>query len=242
MIPPKLITHLQKLDIRIFSIADHNACGNAAAFQEAATDAGLLFVPAIELMSLEEVHILAYFPSVEKIERFYDSVVLPSLPAMKNDPKKFGNQFLVDKDGEFRSEDEHLLALPLLCDIDRLCRSIHEGGGICVPSHLDKSFSLIEQLGFIPETLEIDAVEIYFFERMAEIKKNYLKGTNYQILSSSDTHHIAHLPRPKMRLWMKEFTTEEVLLTIKGTDGRRIALIHQTPPSYKKNDWRRLYK
>jgi len=188
------------------------------------------------------IHLLAYFPSVVSIEAFYSAHVTAFLPPIANDPEKFGHQWLVDEFDDVIGEDEHLLALPLMCSIDQLCDAIHASGGIFVPAHLDRSFSLIAQLGFIPDSLSIDAVEIYFLKNVQSMKDKYLTGKECQIISSSDTHHIDHLPPPKMRLWMNGVSIEEVFAALRGLDGRYIRLSRSSAVRSDVDDWRSLYR
>ncbi len=110
MVPPNVIGILKRLDFKIFSITDHNSCGNVGAFCTAAKAEGLTSIPAAELQTSEEVHLLAYFPSMEEIERFFSEVVEPSRPQFSNDASTFGHQLLVDAEGNLIQEEPSMLA------------------------------------------------------------------------------------------------------------------------------------
>ena len=49
----------------IIAVTDHNTCAQLPAVAGAAKRAGVTLVPGMELETQEEVHTLAYFPSVE---------------------------------------------------------------------------------------------------------------------------------------------------------------------------------
>ena len=223
MIPPNVIGLLERLDFKIFSITDHNSCGNVEAFCTAAEKKGLVCIPGAELQTSEEVHLLAYFPSVEKIERFFSKVVEPARPPLNNKPEIFGHQSLLDTVGNVIDEEEAMLAMPLDLGIEELVRSIDNHGGIAVPAHIHRRFGILHQLGFIPPTLRFDAVE------GADIsdQDNAAVGLDPEtvVLSSSDAHDLHLFTTPKMSLWLEEPTVEECLKCLRNEDGRYVELL-----------------
>ena len=67
------------------AIADHNAARNLPAAQTVADAYGLLLVPAIEITTREEVHMLGYFPDVPTAVAF-GAMLKEHLPKKKNKP------------------------------------------------------------------------------------------------------------------------------------------------------------
>ncbi len=216
-----------------------------------------MFIPGIELQTSEEIHLLGYFPTVQQLQEFCSTIVKPNLtPNMKNDPEQFGHQIKINSSGHAIGEEEDMLIMPLILSIDELVEHIHDFNGLAVAAHIDRGFSLISQLGFIPEHLELDAVEIWNISKIDEIKDKFLKNNNINILSSSDSHHIDMMKAPKMKLWLKNPDVLSCLNCIKGVGDGKITITSkkkapstgpQMLPSDKNDqatqrDWKNLYK
>lgn len=223
MRPPAVMDNLKKFDIEIFALTDHNGIANSRAFMSAAKRAGLLFVPGIELQTAEEIHLLGYFPTIKDLESFHGDIVAPSLTPGKNDPGMFGKQIITDANGKDKGHYPGLLSLPLVLDLNTLIERVREYNGVPVPAHLDKNFSIISQLGFLPPDLKVSALEFY---RLKEYQrsKDILGGFEGVVLSSSDAHHPDHMIKPKMKFRLPRFTVEDVLKTIRGEGEGKITL------------------
>ena len=72
-----------------------------------------------EINSIEEVHALAYFPTLEKLAEF-QAYLDHHLPNIKNDPDKFGYQVVVDAEEQITYEEERLLISALDVDINTI--------------------------------------------------------------------------------------------------------------------------
>jgi len=255
MTPDEVIKKIISLGIEIFSITDHNAVFNCTAFEKTAREHEILFIPGIEIQTAEEIHLLSFFPDTVRLNDFYSAIVKPGMmQGMKNDPKRFGNQIKIDGSGEIIGEEEAMLSMPLIHSIDKLVDSIHDFDGLAVAAHLDRGFSLISQLGFIPPQLKIDAVEIRNVDRIDEMRSQYLEGMDLNVISSSDSHYIDMMKKPKMKFWMRDPTIERILGCLKGEGGGRITVGRgksrpreirgSKGPSNTgaaRNDWKNLY-
>lgn len=225
MVPPNVVGILKRLDVEIFSVTDHNSCGNARAFREAARGEDMIFLPGAELQTVEEVHLLTYFPTVERMELFFARVVSPTYPSHSRGAGTFGDQYLVDENGNFIGESEEMLALPLNIGLDKLAARVRKYGGVPVPAHMDRRFGIPYQLGFVPPSLELEAVEISNLNRVVEIKEELLSDRDVTILSSSDAHDLNTFAMPKMELSLKERTPGECIEAVRGSEGRGVELI-----------------
>ena len=256
MVPKFVVQKLLTLNIDVFSITDHNSCFNCKAFEKVAGKHGLVFIPGIELQSAEEIHLLGYFSDVNQISDFCAEVVDPARIFFKNDPDRFGSQIKIDENGRNVGEEECLLTLALKLGVDDLVQKIHWYGGVAVPAHLDRSFSVISQLGYIPPDLAVDAVEIWDALKIDEIKKTFLQGRDLNVLSSSDSHYLDMMKKSKMKFVVNEKNVDACLSCITGEGDSRITV---TVPRGKSSnrfdssivgsqdnsdarDWRNLYK
>ncbi len=254
MMPDEVIKKIFGLGIDVFSITDHNSSYNCAAFKAAADEHDLLFIPGIELQTAEEIHLLAYFPEIKDVEQFCSIVVRPALMTMKNDPSQFGSQLRIGAAGNVIGEVEDMLSMPLNLSIDELVNHIHDFNGIAVAAHIDRGFSIISQLGYMPPQLKLDAVEIRNLDKIDSIKTEFLQNCNLNIISSSDSHYLDMMIKPKMKLWLKEANVSNCLNCIKGEGLGRITIRQKTKSrragdstlSAKKitstKDWKGIYK
>jgi len=257
MIPKEILKKIISLEIDIFSITDHNSGFNCRAFETIAKENDVLLIPGIELQTSEEIHLLGYFPDIQALNNFCLTVVKPNLMTnMKNDPLRFGHQIKINSSGGVIGEEEAMLSMPLNISIDELPQHIHDFEGIAVPAHLDRGFSLISQLGYIPPQLEIDAVEIWNISKMESIRSEFLKDSNLNIISSTDSHYIDMMKAPKMKLWLKNRDVKSCLNCIKGKGPGKITISWKATRESQKTkenkfdpdasispkDWRQLYK
>lgn len=248
MTPPEVIKKLLALEIDMFSITDHNSVFNNSAFQAHAESKGIVFIPGIELQSSEEIHLLGYFPNLASQQDFYLSIEGKAFtPGLKNDPARFGHQKKIDKFGNFVGEEERMLSMPLTLGINELVNAIHSFGGAAVAAHLDRGFSVVTQLGFIPPELDIDGVEIRDITKIKDFETKYLTGLELPILSSSDSHHLNMMTPAKMRIRMETNDIEGFLncLLSKGKGRITISTRGKTKPVVKQQartgDWKNIY-
>ena len=72
---PNNVVNMAKLKgLDMISLTDHNTACNLSSFKKIADDAGITFLPGIELNTSEEVHLLAYFYDIDNKEEFWISV------------------------------------------------------------------------------------------------------------------------------------------------------------------------
>lgn len=256
MLPEQIVEKLMALNVDVFSITDHNSCFNSKAFEKEAVQHNLIFIPGIEVQTAEEIHLLGYFPDVSFLTDFYDEVVAPARISFRNDPDRFGSQIKIDEYNRNVGEDEFLLTLALKLGVDELVDKIHRYNGLAVPAHLDRSFSIISQLGYIPPDLAIDAVEIWDASKIDEMKKLFLQGRELNVLSSSDSHYLDMMKKAKMKFVVTKRDVESCLKCIKGDSTSRITIIVPRSKSADQfdstvfgsnengvsRDWRNLYK
>ncbi len=256
MTPPEILKRIVSLGIEIFSITDHNSVFNCAAFARAAKEHNLLFIPGIELQSSEEIHLLGYFPDIARLKEFHSSIVKPGiLSGISNDAARFGNQLKLDEKGEIIGEEKDMLSMPLEVPVNELVDAVHDFQGVAVAAHIDRGFSLISHLGFIPPELKIDAVEISNIAKIEEMRSDFLEGRDLDILTSSDSHHLNMMKSPKMRFWLKDPDVESCLECIRGEGPGRITIRENAMKKKRRSnraavpavanvssrDWRSLY-
>ena len=191
----------------IIAVADHNSCGNVRAVMQVAGDR-LMVIPAMEVETSEEVHMVCYFPCIEDCEKM-GVFVKEHMSRVKNQAEIFGEQLYMDSEDNIIGKEENLLVTATNLDIFQVSEKTKEIGGVAVPAHIDRSsYSVLSNLGFIPPELVVDTVEITAKNRV-KMEKEY--GKNYNIISNSDAHYLEDIAEPKFYIDIMSKSAEKVI-------------------------------
>jgi hypothetical protein len=178
----------------------------------------LAVLAGMEVASREEIHLLAFFERPEQLFAF-DGLVAAHLPG-RNVPLEFGDQIVTDEWGEPVELEEKLLAGATELGVAELVEAVHQRQGVVIASHIDKdAFSIVGQLGFIPQELGLDAVEL---SPHAKPEGNYRKH-GYPVIRSSDAHFLEDIGRSCTVFHLAEPSVGELSKALHGVGGRRIA-------------------
>ena len=222
MSPSAIVKTAGKKSLDIIAITDHNSAENVIAAQKTAADTELTVLAGMEITSSEEAHILALFESVEDILKLQDIVYENLLPG-ENDEKRFGEQIVVNEKDEVLSFNKRLLIAATALTASSIVDTIHSIGGLAVASHIDReAFSIISQLGFIPDDLEFDALEISPRTNREEALTMFDNYNSYAWISSSDAHDVENIGQRTTSFYINNPTIEEISSAFKCVDGRRV--------------------
>jgi PHP family Zn ribbon phosphoesterase len=220
--PRRIVSRAADRALDVIGISDHNSCGNAAAVMKAAGGMRLKVLPGMEVTSREEVHILALFESIDGALRL-QQIVYDRLPGT-NDENAFGLQVIVNEDEEVLGFDEHLLAGATELSVEEVVDSIHAIGGAAIASHVDRlAFGIIGQLGFIPDGLELDALELSPVISLAEMRRRFPQEAGRCLVRSSDAHWLKDIGTVWSAFWLKEPSLAEMKRAFRGAEGREVA-------------------
>lgn len=225
MIPPNILNMSKLLGTNIIGICDHNSAKNVKSVIEASKDYNnILVLPGMEIQSIEEVHMLCFYDEFSKLEAWQD-YIYSHLPKRKNDSGIFGSQLIVDKRGSVLQTEDRLLLTSTDLTVEQISKKVRKLGGLLIPAHIDKkSFSLLSQLGFIPENIEIDALEISRNITKGNCRKTFPFVANYNLITSSDAHRLKEMVFQKTFFYIKSLTFNEIRLALRGQEGRRIVI------------------
>jgi PHP family Zn ribbon phosphoesterase len=219
MSPKEILTTAKKEEIDIIGICDHNSSENSLAVMNAAKKMNINIFPGMEVTSIEEVHVLALFGEIENALKLQEHVY-KNLPG-ENDEDAFGMQVIVNEKEEVLGLNNKLLIGATTIPLEKIIKTIHSLNGIAIASHIDReSFSIIAQLGFIPDNLELDALEISPSITREEAKKRY--SSDYPITCSSDAHYPDDIGKAFTSFLLKDGTLSEVRKALKNEDGRKL--------------------
>ncbi|MFO7657179.1 MAG: PHP domain-containing protein [Bacteroidales bacterium] len=221
MAPVRIIEKAVAEKIDILAITDHNSTLHCKLMCELGKEAGIKVLPAVEITTSEEVHCLAFFETVETANEF-QHVIEQYKPDIPNRKEIFGNQPVVDKEENILYEVDWLLISALRLTLGEAVNTVTSMNGIFVPAHINRtSNSILANLGFIPDSLKINAVEIskncdvgIYLAKLPEINK-------YTVIRGSDAHCIEDIGTGFTELHMKNVDFGEIKMALAGEAGRK---------------------
>jgi len=214
MSPSEVARKARKRGLDVIAICDHNSAENVEAVRRAAGRFALAVIGGMEITSREEVHVLGLFDDGNLLNDAQE-IVYENLPG-DNDPEAFGEQLVMDEQDRLVGSNSRLLIGATDLTLDDVVRTVHGLGGIAIASHVDRpSFSVISQLGFIPENLGLDAVEICT-DQPPPLPEEM------PVVRSSDAHYPDQIGVRRTCFLLEDATASEIGMALRQTEGRRI--------------------
>ena len=221
MRPRALVNQALAMGLDMIAICDHNTAENTAAFISAGDERGLKVLPGIEVTSKEEIHLIALFDSQEDCTAL-QNLIYQNLPG-ENVEEVFGPQTVVNERDETVGVNRRMLIGATLLPFEQIVSVIHSLGGVAIASHIDRqAFSLIGQLGFIPEGIPLDGLEISSRTSREEAKNRFHSYQHYSFVWFSDAHYLEDIGKSTTPFLLKETTSREVGMALHHKEGRRV--------------------
>jgi PHP family Zn ribbon phosphoesterase len=221
MSPHNIIQRSLDTALDLIAICDHNTSENAGAVMREGRRRGICVLPGLEICSKEEVHILAIFGELEHALAM-QAWVYAGLPG-QNQPEVFGYQVVANEDSEVLGENPRLLIGATRLGLGEIVRQTHALSGLSVSAHVDRPANgIINQLGFIPPDLKIDAVEVSRRIALPIARQTLPEIGNRPCITSSDAHFLKDIGAARTVLSMAAASVEEIGLALRGEQGRRI--------------------
>lgn len=217
MSPKNIVKQAKDCGLDIIGICDHNSGENVLAVKRSAEQQGLSVIYGIEVTSKEEVHILALFES-EKELLCMQNIIYDNLKGI-NIENYYGEQVIVNEYDEVLGFNNRLLIGATILSVDKIVDIIHELNGLAIAAHIDReSFSIIGQLGFIPDSLHFDALEISSKDKLPVNTKPL------PLISSSDAHTLAAIGSRFTLFLMKNTSFEEIRRSLLEENERKVMI------------------
>lgn len=213
MTPNNIVNMAALKGLDVIAITDHNCGENAKAAIEAATELPITVIPGMEIETSEEIHMVALFKDVDTLGKMQD-IVLSKLPTVKNKPAIFGEQIIMDKHDRVLGFKEQFLITACSMDVFEVADTVRSLGGVVFPAHIDKSsYSLLSNLGAIPEELKLSTVEV----KKNPVPQNLLDMgilDKYNVLHNSDAHYLWDISEKEYYIECKSAKIEDILHNI----------------------------
>jgi PHP family Zn ribbon phosphoesterase len=221
MRPLALVNKALAKGLDMIAICDHNSAENTAAFIHAGDERDLRVLPGIEVTSREEIHLIALFDTPEDCTAL-QNLIYQNLPG-ENVEEVFGSQTVVNERDETVGVNRRLLIGATLLPFEQIVSVIHSLRGVAIASHIDRqAFSLLGQLGFIPEGIPLDGLEISSHTSKEEAKNRFRSYRHYSFVWFSDAHHLDDIGKRMTHFFLEKTTSREVQMALHHEEGRRV--------------------
>jgi hypothetical protein len=141
----------------------------------------------------------------------------------ENDESNFGPQDIVNEFDEKTGSNRRLLIGATDLGIQDVVELIRSAGGLAIASHIDREgFSIMSQLGFIPESLRLDGLEVSPLTTVEAARRRFPDIGKYPLLRSSDAHCLGDIGKQSTTFLMADMSFAEIRKALAGEDGRGI--------------------
>ncbi len=223
MRPIAIVAQAKKKGLDVIAICDHNSTRNVSAVRHAARRQGLAVIGGMEICSEEEVHILGLFDEDENLQQM-QQLVDENLSG-ENNPELFGQQSLCDEQDAIVGRETKLLIGATKLSVKEIIENIHSLGGLAVFSHVDReSYSILSQLGFVPEGLQIDALEILSRCSPATARNSLPQIKGYRLVHFSDAHQLDQIGAASTRFTGNSPSVMELGKALRAEDEREVVI------------------
>ena len=206
------MAYIKGLDV--IALTDHNSCLNCGPAMKAAEEYGIICIPGMEINTMEEVHAVCLFRTLEAAMDF-DSYVYKRLIKVKNKPDFFGHQYVYDYEDRIVREVEDLIINATEIPFTGLWELVRGYDGVMFPAHIDKSSdSLISNMGFIPEDSGFVTAEVKDLSKLHGLKDAHPYLRDCRIISDSDAHYLEHIHEAEHTILTEERTADSVIETL----------------------------
>ncbi|MCI0494578.1 PHP domain-containing protein [candidate division KSB1 bacterium] len=222
MSPRKIVETAILCGLNIIAITDHNASENVLATMKAAEGKPVTVLAGMEVASAEEAHLLALFDGMEPMAQF-QKIVYDNLMSFGIDQRTIDEQVIVNEKDEVEGFNDHLLFGASALSFQQLVEEVHRLNGIAIASHVDReSFSVISQLGFIPDDLPLDALEISYHTSIEQARVLFPDARRFPLIKNSDAHYPNEIGRQRTKLLLAAPILSEIKLALSNSQGRKV--------------------
>lgn len=213
MSPNNIVNMSLIMELDVIAVTDHNSCENAEVIMKVAEGTGLIVIPGLEVETMEEIHMVCLFKTIEQAKALQDEVY-SHLPPRRNNAKIFGEQLLMDDEDEPIGQNDRLLSFSTMISVDDLLPLVDRFEGVCIPAHIDRpSYSIISNLGMLPEHLSFPTLEVSRFTDLAKYRDQY---PNHRIIQASDAHDLETIGSGAFTLEVEEKSVEAVFKALRN--------------------------
>ena len=200
-----------------FALSDHQSAKNCPAADHHARELGLAFLPAMELSTREEVHVLCLFAGLEPALEFTDYVARRLLFTPPEDKRKLWRQTIMAAGDVPVGEEPLWLGSAADIGIYDVSALVRGAGGVAIPAHVDRpSNSLIANLGFYDPAMGFSLCELSCSCDEHTFVQAHPDLCGMRFIRGSDAHDLAAIPDRRYWLEAEGRTPRAILRALEG--------------------------
>ncbi len=190
--------------LNAIALSDHNTGKNCPATIAAGKKNGLVVLPAMELTTSEDIHVLCLFEKYEQLASL-EEYIAPRRLRIKNREEIFGRQLIMNEFDELIGREEDLLIVSSGVSVEDAAALVASFGGLAVAAHIDKqSNGLIGVLG---------AFDYHLGFRLVESRTG--SGVKLPRLVDSDAHRLWEISEAENVLDVETLSAHGVFAALK---------------------------
>ena len=208
MTPVTIVGSAMLSGLDFVAIADHNSIAHVPVALKAGKAYGIKVVPAIELQTREDIHIVCLFEKYDDLVGFVDRIPFSQRP---NQEEFFGEQLIFDEDDEVIGKEDRMLLDSADISCDDVPALIREFNGVAIPAHIDREGnSMLSILGTI-----VDGFPVVEFSTRASQEMIEEWSKTHGIVIDSDAHTLASIST-RGQIELEEYTVKCFLDHLRG--------------------------
>lgn len=180
MTPSNIVGFAKLQGLDAVAIADHNAIANVKVAMDVGDAFDVVVVPAMELQTAEDIHVLCLFEKFEDLQSFYNCI---NFADIQNRAEIFGEQLILDEDDNILGKEQRMLLVASGVSVEEVVSLAKQHNGIAVAAHIDREENgMVAILGTVTEDFSV--VEI----SATATKQIQCYTTGRKVITNSDAH------------------------------------------------------
>ena len=206
MTPANIVGWAKLSGIDAVAIADHNAIANVQV-AIAVGNAYDVVVPAMELQTAEDIHILCLFEKFEDLQSFYNSI---SFTNLQNRTEIFGEQWIMDDDDNVIATEPRMLLVASEISVEDVTSLAKQYNGIAIAAHIDREENgMVAILGAVTDNFSVVEVSPTATDSIC------MHCQGKKVITNSDAHVLEDIGKAKGQLEVAERSAKGILQALR---------------------------
>ena len=207
MTPSNIVGFAKLQGLDAIAIADHNAIANVKVAMEVGHAFDVVVVPAIELQTSEDVHVLCLFENYENLQSFYNCIHFANIA---NRAEIFGEQLILDEDDNILGKEQRMLLVASGVSVEKVVALAKQHNGIAIAAHIDREENgIVAILGTVTGDFAVVEVSATATEKIHP----YTIGR--KVIANSDAHTLADIGIANGELEVTERSAKGILQALR---------------------------
>ncbi len=208
MTPANIVGWAKLGEIDAVAIADHNAIANVKVAMNIGDAYGVVVVPAMELQTAEDIHVLCLFDSFENLQSFYNCIDFADI---QNRAEIFGEQWIMDEDDNVVATEPRMLLMASGISVEDVTSLANKFDGIAIPAHIDREENgMVAILGTVTDDFSV--VEL----SPTATDDIHHHCANRNIITDSDAHVLEDIGKAHGSLDVDELSAKGILKALRS--------------------------